>query len=590
MAIEDFSAYHAYADDLLATCDEEQTITPGEMRLAISAVEAFVKAVKAYRYYPPEYPMLEEFQQELLTTLQAYVEQHTILSLTITETAFALKGRQLYATEDLKSSVPFLFYRDGVREISLFEGIEEGEVRDLIQILVQCDHTDKAEDDLVTLLWEKEFVHLDYLAVDDFLGQGPVFIPETAEEFRQHLDPRPVAHHEDDALFDRLGALTHESPSESITDKFATEIDLFTLSPTEMRALQEEIDHDCGPFGAARYIPLLCNLLTTEQDPALFQREIDALHEIFEMLLPLGEYRRAADLLTRVRTTLALFPPTTWQHAPLKALLQHAVQGRWLPEITARLQHREQGQHLADIKEFLLRLPKTAVEPLIRLLGDVSDYKTRAMLCEVLSVVGAQATPVIAPFLSDPRPTLVQDLLKVLRQLNPESALPLFARAWQHRDAQVRKAVLKAVSGVAGEYAERILSKGLSDPDESLRCQTAIFLGGRQTETALATLLRVVHAKGFDARSPAEVQAFLEGLGASRSHLALDILESLLASRPWFARRKADEIRHHAARALGIAGTPEALEMLQKYSTAKDEAIRRACVLALKLASRGERK
>ncbi|MBU1207423.1 MAG: HEAT repeat domain-containing protein [Proteobacteria bacterium] len=79
----------------------------------------------------------------------------------------------------MQGSLPFLFFKDGMRELRFMEGIEEWEIKGLADIIIQRDNINEFEDDLITLIWEKDFIHISYLATDQFLEETPVLIPET---------------------------------------------------------------------------------------------------------------------------------------------------------------------------------------------------------------------------------------------------------------------------------------------------------------------------------------------------------------------------------------------------------------------------
>ena len=79
----------------------------------------------------------------------------------------------------MKESLAFLFYRDGIREIRFHKGLEAREVYDFLSIVRKSDLVNRMEDDLVTLLWEKDFSHISFTSLDDFLEAGATFVPAT---------------------------------------------------------------------------------------------------------------------------------------------------------------------------------------------------------------------------------------------------------------------------------------------------------------------------------------------------------------------------------------------------------------------------
>lgn len=146
----------------------------------------FVKAIKASRLYPPENPRPQEFRVQLLHKLQLFLNKYHSFVFQIGEYDFSFKGNILYENRDLNSSLAFQLYKDGLRELRFMEGLEEGEVRGLIDIIAR-ENINKLEDDLVTLMWEAEFVHISYMATDEFLDETAVSIPENVNEDRKSV-------------------------------------------------------------------------------------------------------------------------------------------------------------------------------------------------------------------------------------------------------------------------------------------------------------------------------------------------------------------------------------------------------------------
>jgi hypothetical protein len=95
----------------------------------------------------------------------------------------------------VKVSLAYQLYRDGLRELRFTKGLEEWEVQSLIDIIRRGDNINQLEDDIVTLMWEKDFTHISYLATDEFLEEASVVIPDNVDQFRKNLVFKPVAHH-----------------------------------------------------------------------------------------------------------------------------------------------------------------------------------------------------------------------------------------------------------------------------------------------------------------------------------------------------------------------------------------------------------
>src|SRR3990172_8096998 len=165
-----------------------------EVILARDLTSAFVKAIKAFRFYPSDNPTLKGFREQLLKKFQLFPNKYHSFIFQIGEYAFSFKGKTLYENRDIKASIAFGLYKDGLRELRFLKGLEEWEIDGLIDILRKTDNINQLEDDSVTLLWEKDFIHISYLATDEFLEESAVPIPENIDQFRKNMVFKPIAH------------------------------------------------------------------------------------------------------------------------------------------------------------------------------------------------------------------------------------------------------------------------------------------------------------------------------------------------------------------------------------------------------------
>ncbi len=88
----------------------------------------FVKTIKAFRIYPPENPSLVGFRDLLFRKFQFFLKQYHTFVLKIGEYDFSFNNKVLYENKDLKSSLAFFLYKDGLRELRFMEGLDEWEI------------------------------------------------------------------------------------------------------------------------------------------------------------------------------------------------------------------------------------------------------------------------------------------------------------------------------------------------------------------------------------------------------------------------------------------------------------------------------
>ncbi len=560
--------------------------TDEELLIARDLISAFIKAIKAFRFYPPDNPTLKGFREQLLKKFQFFMNKYQSFVIQIGEYDLSFKGKILYENRDVKTSLAFLLYRDGLREIRFVKGLEEWEVQGIIDILKQGESINQLEDDIVTLMWEKDFVHISFLATDEFLEETPVIIPETVDQFRKNLVFKPLAHQvevelaeegsEEGIDLDEILSKVTEQPLSFVTDR-----SVYFLTSDEVEGLRKDVEAEVDPTFVFNIMDILFEILALEKEHEPYQDAVNILIRILDAFLTLGEFTKASDLLKRVYIILKTYELQDWQIENIQRIITEAGEEVRIERI-GKVLEREEGVRLGEVNDYLLLLQKNSIKPLIKLLGELKNSKTRRAFCDALSEIGKNAIELFTPFIDDRRWYLVRNITYILGRIGKEQSLPYIQKVFNHEEIRVRREAVQALGLIGGPKAIGLLVRALTDNDVRIRCMAAINLGKVGKKTGLIPLLEVVQSKDFYKREPAEIKAFFNAIGMVGSNEAIPVLQQLLERKSWFGRGKTDEIRTGAANALAMIGTSEAKAILEEGKNSKEESIRDACAQALK--------
>jgi hypothetical protein len=558
-----------------------------ELILARDLTKSLLKTIKAFRFYPPDHPSLKGFQQQLPKKFQFFLNKHNSFAFQIGEFTFTYKGKALYENRDVRASLAFLFYRDGVRELRFIKGLEEWEIEGLIDIIIRCENINQMEDDMVTLMWGKDFPHISYLATDDFLHDSPALIPGNIEQFRRGLVFEPVGHTaEVDFLEDEFNEIADldQALSKLIEEiqSFVSNRSVYSLNPDETERLRKEVEGEIELTSVFNLVDTLLDVLAWEKEPEPYQNSVNILGKILDAMLTIGNFQRGADLLKRLYLCLKAYRLRDWQMEMIRKLIVEAGDDLRIERI-GKVLEQEGRVRLEDVHNFLVLLQRNAIKPLIKLLGESTKTKARRKLCDVLSQIGKDAIDMFIPFLDDPRWYLVRNIIYIFGRIGKEESVPHIQKAFYHKEPQVRREAVQALGLIGGPKAAELLSNSLKDGDVRVRSMAAISLGKVGKKAGLGPLLEVVQSKEFQRKGPAEIKAFFNAVGMlGDSKDSILVLQQLLERKNWIARGKVDEILIGAANALAMIGTREAKAILDAGKDSKDEAIRDACFQALK--------
>ena len=559
--------------------------TDEELLLARDTISAFIKAIKAFRFYPPDNPTLKGFRDQLFKKFQFFLNKYESFVIQVGEYDLSFKGKVLYENRDVKTSLAFSLYKDGLREIRFMKGLEEWEIQGIIDILKHSETINELEDDVVTLMWEKDFLHISYLATDEFLEETPVVVPDNVEQFRKNLVFKPLAHHvevqlaeegsEEGIDLDEILSKVIEEPLPFVSDK-----SVYFLTPDEVEGLRKDVESEVDPIFVFNVTDILFEILALEKEREPFQDAINILIKVLDAFMTLGEFAKATELLKRVYIILKTYDLRDWQVESIRKIILEAGDEVRIERI-GRVLEREEGR-LEDVNAYLLLLQKNSIKPMIKVLGELKNSKARRVFCDALSEIGKNAIELLTPFIDDRRWFLVRNIVYTLGRIGKEQSLPYIQKAFNHEDLRVRREAIQALGLIGGTKATGLLVKSLTDSDVRIRCMAAINLGKGGKKTGLIPLLEVVQSKDFYKREPTEIKAFFNAIGMVGSNEAVPVLQQLLERKSWFGRGKTDEIRIGAASALATIGTPDAKAVLEEGKNSKDETIRDACVQALR--------
>jgi len=557
-----------------------------ELFLARDLTSSLIKAIKAFRFYPPDNPTLKGFREQLIKKFNFFLNKYDLFTIQIGEYDFSFKGKILYENRDIKTSLAFLFYKDGLRELRFMKGIEDWEIDGLIDVIKRSDNINQLEDDLVTLIWERDFTHIGYLATDEFLEDTPIHIPENIEQFRKNLVFKPIAHHvevdllkeetEEGMDLDEILSRVIEEPASFVTNR-----GVYSLTPEEVEGLRKDVEVEIDPTFVFNVMDILFEIITLEKEVEPFQDAVNILIKILDALITIGDFQKAAELLKRVYITLKTFELKDWQIEMVRRVIHEAGEEPRIERI-GRILEKEEGIKLEDVNAYLILLQKNSIKPLIKLLGELKNSKTRRVVCDSLSEIGRNAIESFTPFVEDKRWYLVRNIIYILGRIGKEQSLPYIQKAFAHEDVRVRREAITALGLIGGVKAINLLTRALSDSDFRIRSMAALNLGKVGKKAGLVPLLEVVQAKEFNKKDPVEIKAFFDAIGMTGSSEAIPILQQLLEKKSLFGRGKIDEIRIGAANALAMIGTPEAMAILESGRNSKDESIREACSQALR--------
>jgi len=554
-------------------------------------LQALVRTLKAYRMYLPNNPTLHKFQSDLEARTWSCLKEIGDIVLNVQQFDLLFEDYSVYHNAAREESLAFRFFTDGVRQITFREGLEPQELRGVLEVLKKATDASQGQDDVVTLLWERDFRHIEYvhISIEDLMdgSTSQEYEPdEGAVEGGGIPWPSRAETPEEDAPVAVPGESILErsddwSPKAPITPSWDETVGVqFALSESESQQLTDAIRVEEERPLLNEVLEIVAAILTSEEEPTSFLESASAFQKFIELALEEGDLARANHLLSRLRTIAAKKSET---HSELRGLVEQVIReigrpsflGQFAPILNA---HPDLDPGL--LTNFLVQIGPTSAGAVCDLLGQVNHMKHRRALCEALAISCKDDVDVLISRLGDSRWYVIRNVVYVLGRIAHQGVERALDRALHHEDVRVRKEAVRALGNIESPTSRAFLVSAFRDIDASVRIQAALTLAQKRDDRAAQSIWGAIQAPEFVRRDQNERRVFFEAVGKSGSDPFVPRLHEML-TRGGIFRGGNEEERMNAALALAWLGSPKAIEVLNHELTSKREPVRKAVESAL---------
>ncbi len=562
----------------------EQQQAPVEIALVQELLRLFGKAARAHQLYLPNNPIYKQALDNLRAGFRPIWEVTDEVALGFTESEVKL-GAETVLEEGTKSSdsLPWLFYKDGVRELTFVRGFDTEELAKLLDILQRVRKASPDEDDLLTMLWQGDFAYLRYRYVDMSvdpsapLGDGGERLADSQIDTRRLAEEEPGEGEEGLETAPRSGVV-------NMSDFDGT---LYFLDESEIEYIQTEVRREYEVDLRQNVLALLLDIFEQQGDPAIRDEIATILDSFMLHMLSAGQFhnvayliresqvasQRAADIVPAQRDRLAQIPTRLSAPEAFAQVLQSMDEAEQLPSQAELLELFEQlqGSALATVLDWLSRLQNPQLRPLLE---------------QAAARLAAQSTADLVKLVLSPKRHVSLEAIRRAGALRTPAAVAPLSKILEGDDAELRAAAIAALSEIASPSALASLERGLEDDEREVRVSAIRALQAHAYRPALPRLEAIVKGRAIRDAHLSEKMAAFEAFGSLCGEGGVPALDAMLNGKSMFGRREDAELRACAAVALGRVGTTTAQTSLRQAANEKDVVVRNAVARALRGAPR----
>lgn len=529
---------------------------------------ALARTARSRHLYAANNEALRLMRQELGRAAADVFRQVPEVSIRVRPDALAF-GEEDVMVDDQPGgdSLPFLFYRDGIRKLTLLRGLTDDELDQLVEAINQGQSGRSLEDDIVVHLWRHGFEHVRYVTVDVHVvdASADVAMEQQVEAVLRSL----YTHAVEGEVLRGLSIDDNEEAAKAIADALG---DLDEMAP------------GFHPSGTLASLPAYAgSLVGRGTDEALFHRFVDETAEVlashpheaaplFETYL--GVFDAAVvegdlDLATHVVRVVRGLPVTP----AVEAWLAEALSDGRLRQVTQLVQANPQLE--ADVAAFFESTGARAVPALIRALPGLTQPEVRRRFSNLLLELGAPDEDLVRELVGNEQGFAAREGLYLLARMDRLRDRRFLREIQRHPSPQVRLGLIQEIDCVPSDIAPWVLAEMMRDESPRVRVAAIETLAQQGDDVASRSLTNAVDRPELDDEPESVKRALMVALATVSGVEAVPHFEPLIARvDSWMPRASHEESARAAVYALGQLRHTASVDLLKRASTSKCRSVR----------------
>ena len=554
------------------TADDELDEPSFPIHFVTDLLKAFVKAVRATQMYLPNNPMHARALDAVKEAFAALWQHTDELILQVVETHLDWEGRVVLDEHERTSdNVAWLLYKDGIRELTMLKGFEQEELAVLFNLLQRVRKATDDDDDLLTLMWEREFVCLQYRYVDLTQEGGPgVESMERQEQKEKILSPAQA----------EAGLESTQSSIAKLDDFDST---LYFLDDREVEYLQQEIKREFSTDLRPAVIASLLDTFENQKDPTVREEICGLLDYFLLILLSTAQYRNAAYLLREAGVTAGraqdVLEPQKQRLTQLNELMSDP---KPLGQLLQALEDSPLRAPQHELDELFGILQPRALETILSWIGRSQNPQLKMLLEVAAGRLASSNSAELIRLIGSDDEAVVMEAIRRAAALKSPAAVPALGKMLTVGEPEMRVAAVTAMNDIGSPGAMQMLERALIDEDREVRIIAVRALGARNARAALPRIEAAIKGKELRESNLTEKMAFFEAYGLLCGEAGVPMLDGILNNKGFMGKKDDSELRACAAMALGKIKGAKASESLSRAAGEKDVIVRNAVSKAIR--------
>jgi len=555
-------------------------------------IQSLIKAYSALKIYPIENPAVINSTMVFSNKLIDFLREYKEMRIGIQEFSLTFNEEILHSDGEKKKSLPFLLYKDGMRELSFHEGLDLEEIGDFLETIKINADLPEEESDIINSLWENDFAHIRYFALDEFLDKniggsntGNDLIPEKdilstgkikltqkdKEEINKRMEILAVDPGNDltEGLNTTLSKENKVTEAAAITKGDFPEIERLVADDRENSRIRE-------------LITLLFEVLFLEDRKDQFSETLNVLDLCLQDTIEKANFSQASLILNQIFDLKDAVPEQDSEKLLLLDRIIKKAKNKPAIEELEQLFNNGKIEDLDPFLEYIHLLCPESIPTVINIWEKTEDLNIKSSISFLLQEIGEKHIETLVEFAQNGHASLAREIITILGKINKTHSLPFLKMFSTHKDKSIRLETIQALKNIHDKDGDEILLDLLLDKEEQIRIAAVTSLNYFGNPTAVSRISNVIAKKDFDKKSRAEKRVFLDYCAQNSNEEITHLFHSILKKKSLFFSKKILATRLCVVAALETMATPEAVTILKEGSLLRKTRVRKACKFALK--------
>ncbi|MEA1946387.1 MAG: HEAT repeat domain-containing protein [Thermodesulfobacteriota bacterium] len=575
----------------------DQGQTAQELQAIKAVIASFIMAAKNYAMYPESHATCQNSLQAVKFCIDAFIENYGDLRFDVEKDRLLFQSEMVQQDDPKTVKLAFPLFRDGIQWLEFKQGLELWEISGFLKIHNQYGILQKeAKGDLVTALWEMDFPHLQYAAMDVLWKAETVTDFSTfrvTDDEKQATAGHEIEHERlhdtvmQEQVDDEQGLANTERDPNAGVDMLLSTMDttIWQLTQEESQKLKEMVAEEESQSGTQDVLDVLEVILQAQNEPEDYSIILEFIKKEFKNTLAQGEFQMALDFIENLQKS--------YQSCKIEKPWAQPLLGQFFinisdPKVLGVLKQvlpTINKQHAENVKVFrrlLLRFPPVAITALGPLLLQKLSVSVERQLMEVIGLLALKDIYPLIQLLDRPEEVLVKKLVFILAHIKGEKTEQILLEMTHHESDRVRLEALKALTRRDINMIKKLFHL-IDDPVLTIRRLMWNYLEKHKNRETGNLILNYLDHKKIRRDDYQQILNCYKTLVRCDSRYFVSFLRESLLGQGWGFSFDSSLRRRGAALALLELNTEQAKEILDQASKSLFPSIRSAYRKALKV-------